>query len=63
MSYVTATKAQKQDLRDSIVNATKAVERAQEFGQPGTNLDVDAYLTDLQTALTAVGVVPADAAA
>lgn len=54
MAYASATKAQKQALRDAIVNATKVVEQAQEFGQPGAASLVDEPLTTLQTALNAV---------
>ncbi len=54
MAYASATKAQKQALRDAIVNATKVVEQAQEFGQPGAVSLVDAQLSTLKTALDAV---------
>lgn len=54
MAFTKATKAQKQALRDAIVNATKVVEQAQEFGQPGTAVLVDAQLTKLKTALDTV---------
>lgn len=54
MAYASATKAQKQALRDAIVNATKVVEQAQEFGQPGAASLVDAKLSTLKTALDAV---------
>lgn len=54
MAYAKATKAQKQSLRDAIINATKAVERAQEFGQPGASAQVDTPLATLKTALDAV---------
>lgn len=54
MAYASATKAQKQALRDAIVNATKVVEQAQEFGQPGAASQVDAKLATLKTALDAV---------
>ena len=54
MAYSAATKAQKQALRDAIVNATKVVEQAQEFGQPGAASLVDAQLSTLKTALDAV---------
>lgn len=54
MAYLAATKAQKQSLRDALINATKIVEQAQEFGQPGASAQVDTPLTTLKTALDAV---------
>lgn len=54
MAYSAATKAQKQALRDAIINATKVVEQAQEFGQPGMSAQVDTPLATLKTALDAV---------
>lgn len=52
MAFASATKAQKQALRDAIINATKVVEQAQEFGQPATV--VDPSLATLKAALDAV---------
>ena len=52
MAYQYATKAQRQALRDTIINATKVVEQKQEFGQPDTA--VDSQLTALKAALDAV---------
>lgn len=54
MAYASATKAQKQALRDAAINATKVIEQAQEFGQPGASASVDAQLTKLKSALDAV---------
>lgn len=54
MAYASATKAQKQALRDAAINATKVIEQAQEFGQPGAAASVDAQLTKLKSALDAV---------
>ncbi|QXG07758.1 hypothetical protein [Erwinia phage Zoomie] len=54
MAYANATKAQKQALRDALVNTTKLVEQVQEFGQPGYASAVDAQLAKAKTALDAV---------
>lgn len=54
MAFTTATKAQKQALRDALVNTTKLVEQVQEFGQPGFAGSVDAQLAKLKTAMDAV---------
>lgn len=54
MAYAAATKAQKQTLRDALINTTKLVEQVQEFGQPGYAGTVDAKLASLKTALDAV---------
>lgn len=54
MAFEKATTAQKQALRDVIINATKVVEQAQEFGQPGASTLVDDQLTKLKAALDAV---------
>lgn len=57
MAYASATTAQTQALRDSIVNAAKMVERVQEGGQSNASTfgpTVDTYLASLKTALDAV---------
>lgn len=54
MAYAEATKAQKQALRDALVNTTKLVEQVQEFGQPGYAASIDAQLAKAKTALDAV---------
>lgn len=57
MAYAKATRAQRQALRDTIVNAAKMVERAQEGGQGDSESmgpQVDAALAALKTAADAV---------
>lgn len=66
MSFASTTTANRQTLRDKLVNATKLVERVQEGGLSNVSTmgsSVDAVLAPVMAAVSAVGVASGTTAA